>query len=260
MTETVGRGPARRPDGLAPAAFLLGFALSGFFDGILLHQILQWHHLLSALGHDLRFQVVADGWFHAGMYVVAALGLRRLWHARGALDAPGAGRTLRAWGLTGFGAWHRVDAVGSHWLLGLHRIRMDAANPLMWDLAWAGAFGLAPLLIGFWIGRSGGPGRPRGTAALLALATLGAAAWAAAPAPGRDVTTVAFAPAVPPAAAFSAAAGAGRGIMWADEGEGVFVVADVSPREALGLYRRGALFVGGAGLPQGCLGWSREGA
>lgn len=25
----------------------LGFALGGFFDGILLHQILQWHHLLS---------------------------------------------------------------------------------------------------------------------------------------------------------------------------------------------------------------------
>src|SRR5690606_18965301 len=26
---------------------VLGFALGGFFDGILLHQILQWHHLLS---------------------------------------------------------------------------------------------------------------------------------------------------------------------------------------------------------------------
>lgn len=28
-------------------AAVLGFALSGFFDGVLLHQILQWHHLLS---------------------------------------------------------------------------------------------------------------------------------------------------------------------------------------------------------------------
>ncbi|TIN47498.1 MAG: DUF2243 domain-containing protein, partial [Mesorhizobium sp.] len=40
---------------------LLGFALGGFFDGIVLHQILQWHHLLSGLadpaGSDLRFQI-----------------------------------------------------------------------------------------------------------------------------------------------------------------------------------------------------------
>ena len=59
---------------IAPAA-LLGFALSGFFDGILLHQILQWHHLLSATGGDLAFQVAADGWFHVGMYAIAVAGL-----------------------------------------------------------------------------------------------------------------------------------------------------------------------------------------
>jgi uncharacterized membrane protein len=33
--------------GWATWAAALGFALGGFFDGILLHQILQWHHLLS---------------------------------------------------------------------------------------------------------------------------------------------------------------------------------------------------------------------
>ncbi len=133
---------------LAVAAFLLGFALSGFFDGILLHQILQWHHLLSAVGGDLRFQVVADGWFHVAMYAVAALGLWKLWRARAGLAAPVAARRVAAWGLIGFGAWHLVDAVGSHWLLGIHRIRMDAASPLAWDLAWAAAFGLAPLALG----------------------------------------------------------------------------------------------------------------
>jgi uncharacterized membrane protein len=26
---------------------VLGFGLGGFFDGIILHQVLQWHHLLS---------------------------------------------------------------------------------------------------------------------------------------------------------------------------------------------------------------------
>jgi uncharacterized membrane protein len=32
---------------LKQAGFLLGFALGGFFDSILLHQILQWHNLLT---------------------------------------------------------------------------------------------------------------------------------------------------------------------------------------------------------------------
>jgi uncharacterized membrane protein len=31
---------------------MLGFAFGGFFDGILLHQVLQWHHLLSGIGPE----------------------------------------------------------------------------------------------------------------------------------------------------------------------------------------------------------------
>ena len=251
--------PAAGRRSLAAAAFALGFALSGFFDGILLHQILQWHHLLSAIEGDLRFQVVADGWFHVAMYAVAALGLWRLWRARGTLGAPGAGRALAAWGLIGFGAWHLLDAVGSHWLLGIHRIRMDTAHPLAWDLAWAAAFGAAPLALGLWLRGRGGSGRPRATAALLALATLGAGPWAAAPPQGQAFATVAFAPRVPPAEAFAAAAAAGEGVLWADEAAGVFMVTGLRPRAAAGLYRRGALFVGGAGLPAGCLASARTG-
>ncbi|MCJ9711991.1 DUF2243 domain-containing protein, partial [Bordetella hinzii] len=63
---------------LRRASGWLGFAMGGFFDGILLHQILQWHHLLSALRTgvlaDLRMQVAVDGLFHALMYAVAAVG------------------------------------------------------------------------------------------------------------------------------------------------------------------------------------------
>jgi len=55
---------------------MLGLAFGGFFDGIVLHQILQWHHLLSGLSGgrfaDLRVQLLADGLFHALMYGLAA--------------------------------------------------------------------------------------------------------------------------------------------------------------------------------------------
>ena len=39
---------SRRP--LIVASTLLGLGLGGFVDGILLHQILQWHHMLSSAG------------------------------------------------------------------------------------------------------------------------------------------------------------------------------------------------------------------
>jgi uncharacterized membrane protein len=49
---------------------LLGIGLGGFIDGILLHQVLQWHHMLSDEGccpatsvAGLEDNTVADGFF-----------------------------------------------------------------------------------------------------------------------------------------------------------------------------------------------------
>jgi len=85
---------AWRPE-LKWAGVLLGMALGGFFDGILLHQILQWHHLLSAVEGqpwlDLRMQLVADGLFHVLMHAVLATGLALLVGAAGWQAAPAAG-------------------------------------------------------------------------------------------------------------------------------------------------------------------------
>ena len=51
---------------------LLGVGLGGFVDGIVLHQILQWHHLLTSEGSypattvaGLEANTLADGLFHA---------------------------------------------------------------------------------------------------------------------------------------------------------------------------------------------------
>ena len=121
---------------------LLGFALGGFLDGILLHQVLQWHHLLSLWGEgqDLTWHVLWDGLFHGLMYGLAALGLWGLWR-RG---LPDGSRFLGAL-LIGLGLWHVVDGVAFHWLLEIHRIRLDAARPLLWDLGSLVVLGLGPL-------------------------------------------------------------------------------------------------------------------
>lgn len=68
------------------AGAILGFSLGGFFDGILLHQVLQWHHLFSLVPgetwRDIRNQILMDGWFHVLHYVIALVGLWLLWSAR----------------------------------------------------------------------------------------------------------------------------------------------------------------------------------
>lgn len=133
------------------AGSVLGFALGGFFDGILLHQVLQWHHVLSAVelaqARDLRWQVFIDGLFHAAMYVIAAFGLWLLWRARHHLAAPGGGPLLIAYLLIGFGAWHMLDGALFHWALGLHHIRMAAANRWVWDVLFFAA-GVLMVIVG----------------------------------------------------------------------------------------------------------------
>jgi uncharacterized membrane protein len=125
---------------------LLGFGLGGFFDGIILHQVLQWHHLLSLWSEDgtLEWHVLWDGLFHVLMYGIVAVALWGLWR-RG---VPRGLRFLAAF-LLGYGVWNLVDLVVFHWLLEVHHIRVDAARPVLWDLGWFVAFGLVPLAVGW---------------------------------------------------------------------------------------------------------------
>jgi uncharacterized membrane protein len=69
------------------AGIFLGLGLGGFFDGIVLHQLLQWHHMASRAGYppdsleNLQFNVLLDGLFHAATYVFVLIGLI-LWGGR----------------------------------------------------------------------------------------------------------------------------------------------------------------------------------
>lgn len=244
------------------AGYLLGFALGGFFDGILLHQILQWHHLLSALQGgrfgSLRVQLLADGLFHLLMYAVALCGLWSLWRSR-QRRAAHHDKDIVADGLVGFGAWHIVDAVLSHWILGLHRIRMDSANPLAWDLLWFGVFGIVMLAWGLALRRGGPPVRPpaqgRGAIAMV-LAVLLAAPVAALPVRGaRQVVVL-----VPPSGVnrmLDGLASVGGGILWSDRSGAVWVLS-VEPGAAAGrLYEHGAWLVSRSPAALGCLAWAR---
>ncbi|HEY8617223.1 DUF2243 domain-containing protein [Phenylobacterium sp.] len=245
----------RDPPRLSAAGLVLGVSLGGFFDGILLHQILQWHHLLSAIRpQDARFQVAADGYFHALMYLVAGAGLWMLWRAQ-RRSAGSSGRSLAASLLAGFGAWNVADIVLFHWLAGIHRVRLDVPDPLFWDLGWLAVFALAPLAAAWALARSGGaPPRAGGAmaASIAALLTVGAGAASLRPADG-DTTAVLFRPGTSQAAVMNALVGQGARLVWMDaSGELVIVQLD-EPARAPAFYRDGAILVTGAGGAGGCL-------
>jgi len=250
--------------------YLAGFALGGFFDGILLHQVLQWHHLLSAIDPDnARFQVAADGVFHGAMYLASAVGLGLLWRDGRRRALPGSTAFIGDL-LIGFGAWHALDALASHWLLGIHRVRMDSDHRLAWDLAWVGLFGLLPLLAGIALRRRGGDdaddaddadgaGDPAtGSAAVAALLVIGLGAQALRPASDSPFTAVLFAPGTDSARVFATIASVGGRVAWSDTSGSLVVIATDGGSPVLGLLAAGALPVGGAGLPAGCFGALRS--
>jgi uncharacterized membrane protein len=134
---------------LIAAGALLGIGLGGFVDGIVLHQILQWHHMLSSVVEPVdlvatKYNMVWDGLFHAFTWVMTVVGLALLWRAGQRADVPWStpmfvGSLLLGWGLFNF-----VEGLIDHELLGIHHVH-PGANELSWDLGFV-IFGA--LLIG----------------------------------------------------------------------------------------------------------------
>jgi uncharacterized membrane protein len=130
-------------------------------DGIVLHQILQWHHMGSSAGvavdtvAGLRANTLLDGLFHAATWVLVLSGLIALWHAvrRGARLSS---RALIGSGLAGFGLFNLVEGLVNHHILGLHHVN-ETVPPdqwLWWDLGFL-ASGVLLLVLGYLVSRTG---------------------------------------------------------------------------------------------------------
>ena len=161
----------RRPDGVADAvaagvalpAFVLGVGLGGFVDGIVLHQLLQWHHLVSSTEagsmstvSGLEHNTLADGLFHAGMWLLVVVGIVLL-RRRAAAAGLASARALVGWLVAGWGGFNVADEVVFHALLDLHHIR-EGGDELAYDMAFL-ALGAVQLLGGWLVARSATDGR-----------------------------------------------------------------------------------------------------
>lgn len=113
------------------SGFLFGVGFIAFFDEMVFHQLLHWHHFYdkSTTGIGL----VSDGFFHAfswlatvgGLFLFADLRRRNaLW--------------LKRWFggvLLGAGVFQLYDGTIQHKVMGIHQIRY-VENILPYDLTW----------------------------------------------------------------------------------------------------------------------------
>lgn len=137
------------------AAVLLGIGLGGFFDGIVLHQLLQWHHLVSSAGYppdsveNLKLNTLLDGLFHAATYVFTVLGLISLWAAARNMRHDWNWSRLLGGLLVGFGGFNLVEGLVDHQLLGLHHVNETAPREywIYWDIGFL-LWGIAMLAAG----------------------------------------------------------------------------------------------------------------
>lgn len=154
MTDNLQRGP------LISAGVFLGIGLGGFVDGIILHQILQVHNMLSSRFPpdtlvNVKINMTWDGYFHAAVWVIAAIGLYLLFRAGQRRDVPWSGKILLGSLIMGWGLFNLVEGIIDHQILGIHHVYEYTTNKLPYDLAFLVFGGVLLLLIGWLLIRAG---------------------------------------------------------------------------------------------------------
>jgi uncharacterized membrane protein len=146
---------------LTKAGVVLGLGLGGFVDGIVLHQILGWHHLVCTTEtcqvetvEALKLQNTQDGFFHAATWIITAVGVGMLFRAARDQAQTWAGRSLLGAMVAGWGVFNFVEGLIDHHLLGIHHVLPGHPNELLFDLLFL-ASGVVLMAVGAVLVRSG---------------------------------------------------------------------------------------------------------
>lgn len=138
---------------LVSAGTLLGVGLGGFVDGILFHQILQLHSMLSGrIPKDtianVEINMFWDGLFHALTWIMTALGLWALFRIAQRRDVPLPTKTFLGSVAFGWGLFNLVEGLIDHHLLNLHHV-VESLGVSAYDWAFLGS-GVV-LIVGGWM-------------------------------------------------------------------------------------------------------------
>jgi uncharacterized membrane protein len=144
------------------AGILLGIGLGGFVDGIVLHQILQWHNMVSnwippTTMEAMSINMVWDGIFHAAVWLVTLAGVFLLWSAARRRAAIPSLKAFVGQLLLGWGSFNLVEGVIDHQILGIHYVR-QVSNYTVYNLTFLAVGGVLFILLGWMLMRAGKSG------------------------------------------------------------------------------------------------------
>jgi uncharacterized membrane protein len=145
--------PTLTPVPLFTTATILGIGLGGFVDGIVLHQILQWHEMLSAKLPPTNYvnksvNMFWDGIFHACTLLVTFVGVVLLWRLLHRQNINRSGSLFSGGLLAGWGVFNLVEGLIDHQLFKLHNVKEISPSPESWNVAFL-LFSLLLLAAGF---------------------------------------------------------------------------------------------------------------
>ena len=136
---------------------LIGTGMGGFVDGILLHQILQWHNMASnwippTTMDGMRVNMLWDGIFHAFVWLVTLSGIFMFWKAAYQREEIPSLRAFLGQLILGWGAFNLVEGVIDHQILRVHYVR-QVPEYTVYNLTFLAVGGVLFLLIGWVLGR-----------------------------------------------------------------------------------------------------------
>lgn len=131
---------------LFAAGFILGFGLLGAVDGIVFHQLLQWHHMIQS--PNIQLEIFTDGLFTALFSAMLVWGGVKIFKDARENELGKSWKVFIGGIFIGGGIFNLVEGIIDHHILKVHRVNPLAENPLMYDLAFL-AVGLLLVMIGF---------------------------------------------------------------------------------------------------------------
>lgn len=113
---------------LISTSVILGIGIGGFIDGIVLHQILQWHEMLSNKLPPVNLiaksvNMFWDGVFHAFTLLITIIGIFSLFNLLSRTNVIISKRAFLGGMLLGWGLFNIVEGIIDHHLLKLHNVR-----------------------------------------------------------------------------------------------------------------------------------------
>jgi uncharacterized membrane protein len=141
------------------AGMLIGIGMGGFVDGIVLHQIAQWHSMLSNLVpphtmDTMRVNMMWDGLFHALTWIVTLVGILLLRSAASVRAAMPSLHVFTGQLILGWGVFNLVEGVIDHQILGIHNVR-EVPNYTVYNLIFLGIGGVLFILLGWLLMQKG---------------------------------------------------------------------------------------------------------